>query len=581
MIRNVQQTFAVPRSARIVRAALSAARVGRLFNEVRSDLDATTKHREIGAVDGSGVVWSLWIGRFSRTVTFLLGTDFREERYGYVLLLEHDGFVGILSSGVGDIGEAVADSVVSYQALLALRSGESVEVESISTRSLRAARVGVMRSTQTGRYLERALPRVGANQSAPFQVAVRDEHASWRISPSSGRVAQAGGRATIAELCAWFRETCNDLQTAGEPSDFMKAFAHPVALSDLPTDVVPTALQLDSVHLLDRLDSGAHLERSGVPLTDTEVADTVAAIRALWIVGSDRTGEEIDSKTFQLMLDNATVGKLVVRATKISFASDHFADVQVVTPTAPKQTLSQLFNVGSQPLRITFSDPSFGYAAGQLFRDHRLLGSRTALLQMLSGSLPGAPGGEKDVDDNGFSGTSLFGYVVHHASHGDSLLVCDDLASEWADFIGVAPELHRVSFYHCKAGTTNVGASELHEVVSQAVKNLGYLTASPADLEARRGKWAGTWGSDIARLHQGGSVKAFTDGFSLAVASPRATRRVVIVTSGLSRGAVESAFETLHASHTNHSAAHVLWLLSSFADQCRAVGAIPEIICRP
>ena len=85
--------------------------------------------------------------------------------------LERDNYVGILGANVGDVVPSVSDGRVSYEKLLALRSDEDTEVESVSTRSLRAARVGVSRSTQRGRHLERALPRIGANQLAPFRNA--------------------------------------------------------------------------------------------------------------------------------------------------------------------------------------------------------------------------------------------------------------------------------------------------------------------------------------------------------------------------------------------------------------------------
>jgi hypothetical protein len=123
---------------------------------------------------------------------------------------------------------------------------------------------------------------------------------------------------------------------------------------------------------------------------------------------------------------------------------------------------------------------------------------------------------------------------------------------------------------------------DMHEVVSQAAKNLGYLTATAADLTSRKGKWKRVWKStSVPRLQRGASVADFTQAFTKAVAAPQATRRVVVVTSSLSRSAVSTAFATLHVNHSDHEAAHVLWLLAGFVDQCRAMGAVPEIICRP
>jgi hypothetical protein len=79
----------------------------------------------------------------------------------------------------------------------------------------------------------------------------------------------------------------------------------------------------------------------------------------------------------------------------------------------------------------------------------------------------------------------------------------------------------------------------LHEVVSQAAKNLGYLTASAAELNARRTKWEGNWKeTPIPRLQRGAAVADFVAAFVRAVSAPQATRRVTIVTSSLSKAAV-------------------------------------------
>jgi hypothetical protein len=439
-----------------------------------------------------------------------------------------------------------------------------------------------MQSTQRGRHLEKTLSRVGANQAAPFQVSLRQADQAWRISPGSGRVAVSGGRATIPDLCAWFATTCQDIEQATEPSDFIKAFAHPIALGDLPANVLPTALQLDSSVVDDLIELGATLRRNETAMTDAEIEAVRQLIRNLWLVETPRTRADEEAEMWRLKVDDAEVGQLVVRATKISLVSDRLRDVQVVYQEGTSETLNHVFNNGSQPLRITFSDATYAYAAGQLFRDHRLLASRGALLDVLSGRLPPDASVEKGEANDRFAADSLFGFVVDHASALDQYLICDDMGAEWADFIGVSTAQHQITFYHCKGGHVEVGASGLHEVVSQAAKNLGYLTASAAELNTRRAKWEGDWrGTPIPRLQRGADVVDFAAAFVRAVAAPQATRRVTLVTSSLSKAAVARAFDDIDINAPRAEVVHVLWLLSVFVDQCRSMGAVPEIVCRP
>jgi hypothetical protein len=583
MIADTLEIFAALRSARIGRASLSARRISATFANVRKELGARTLHSSVRERDrASHVVWSLWIGRFEKPVPWLIAARFKETRYAFLFLLEQNGFVASLGSNIGDVAELVSDDRVSYQKLLALHSDAATEIESLSTRSLRAARVGVMRSTQSGRHLEQSLSRVGANQAAPFQVALRQADQAWRISPGSGRITVSGARATIPDLCAWFSTTCQDIERASEPSDFIKAFAHPIALTDLPADIVPNALQLDSSVVDDLLELGVTLRRNDTIMTDAEIEALRQLIRELWLVETPQTRSDIEAKTWRLTVHDIEVGKLVVRSTKISLVSDHLTEVQVVNEDGTSETLNHVFNAGSQQLRITFSDASYAYAAGQLFRDHRLLASRSALLEVLSDRLPPNASVEKGEANDRFDADSLFGFVVDHASANDQYLVCDDMGTEWADFIGVSTAQHQITFYHCKGGQVDVGASGLHEVVSQAAKNLGYLTASTAELESRSAKWERDWrDTAIPRLQRGAAVADFTAAFVKAVAAPQATRRVTLVTSSLSKAAVTRAFDDIDISSPRAEVFHVLWLLSVFVDQCRSIGAVPEIVCRP
>jgi hypothetical protein len=204
------------------------------------------------------------------------------------------------------------------------------------------------------------------------------------------------------------------------------------------------------------------------------------------------------------------------------------------------------------------------------------------LLEVLSGRLPADAGVEKGEAADRVAEDSLFGFVVDHASLNDQYLICDDMGAEWADFIGVSTAQHQITFYHCKGGRVEVGASGLHEVVSQAAKNLGYLTASAAELDARRAKWEGSWKeTPIPRLQRGATVDDFVTAYVRAVAAPQAMRRVTLVTSALSKAAVAQAFGVLDVESPRAEVSHVLWLLSVFVDQCRSIGAVPEIVCRP
>ncbi|MGG4580772.1 DEAD/DEAH box helicase [Alcaligenes sp. Me129] len=73
------------------------------------------------------------------------------------------------------------------------------------------------------------------------------------------------------------------------------------------------------------------------------------------------------------------------------------------------------------------------------------------------------------------------------------LLICDDLSSECADFVAADLAGRKLALLHAKTGGgSSISASDFHEVVAQAIKNLVYLTPN-----AETPKGAKSWKSDV------------------------------------------------------------------------------------
>ena len=73
----------------------------------------------------------------------------------------------------------------------------------------------------------------------------------------------------------------------------------------------------------------------------------------------------------------------------------------------------------------------------------------------------------------------------------EDLLICDDLNSECADFVAADLAGKKLALLHAKTGGgSKISASDFHEVVAQAIKNLAYLTPN-----AETPKGAKSWKS--------------------------------------------------------------------------------------
>ncbi|HEX4961481.1 MAG TPA: hypothetical protein VF173_11625 [Thermoanaerobaculia bacterium] len=409
----------------------------------------------------------------------------------------------------------------------------------------------------------------------------------WVVSPPSGRVGRTGSKVTIDQLCEFFGELIAALQNPpAAPAPFIQSFATPQDFTPVGTSLHPTALLFDSGVIEEHIAQGWHFEISGEPLSPTTLRELILRLSAIWELKplddpsdptTPQTKWEIRRK-MEMGSDLEIIGELARRTTKLSINSSYLNSVIAVDPDNLQIPLKSWFNKGEVPFMVSFQDPAYIYYDGQLFHDHRLLASSEALTEVFDASLPTNTTGEKTNDGQRFGPLSLFGLTEQFSAH-DDFVLCDDYGTEWADYITIGTG--RITFYHCKSTTTAAGASGLHEVVSQAIKNIGLLSAEQEELNLRRARWEGNWtNTTIRRLRKGSSVTDLIDNFLKVSAAPNYRPKVVLVVSGLSKSRVVEAFEALRlGGNPGFHISQLLWILSFFVDACRSAGAEASIVC--
>ena len=241
---------------------------------------------------------------------------------------------------------------------------------------------------------------------------------------------------------------------------------------------------------------------------------------------------------------------------------------------------------------LLFDALSFAYIDGTLFCDDALIQGGADLLRHLRTSALLA----NVTDEKGlftpahiaFDADSTFGVVVASIADGDEVLVCDDLGDEWADFIGLnnVSSPPRITFYHAKHGSLSLGAGPFHVSVSQAIKNLQRMSLPAEAMGPKIRGWRRNYVSGggvrtrIPRVSRG-NVNEIAREFERARNAPDVIRRVFIVTSSLSRGAVEHALADVTAGHTpDPYFVQLYWLLLSFFSACTEMNAHGYVVCR-
>jgi hypothetical protein len=274
--------------------------------------------------------------------------------------------------------------------------------------------------------------------------------------------------------------------------------------------------------------------------------------------------------------------------------------------TEPKITLTKRLNQ-LQAFRIITSDCKHAYVDGYFYAlDLRLSDPQGAgrlvldLVTPIKGlvaitSEKGVPKGDtlktwragslfRFIDDALVEGhgTPVFGLPF-------PALVCDDLATEAGDFIGVdsGPSNPRVVFVVAKhkPGRAGVGTSGFYDVSGQALKNLAYLKSDGQELPGAPTKFDQKWKMTedkktdwVPRKRTGPGSVAFRKLLTRTARAPGTERTIWIVCAGgmLSKAALEQEFRR------NKPKAHVLQfyhLVVSTFSACQSVGVGLKIFC--
>jgi hypothetical protein len=297
--------------------------------------------------------------------------------------------------------------------------------------------------------------------------------------------------------------------------------------------------------------------------------------------------------------DNIEIGTIFVGKSRISLREFNFPLVEDIYVESANGAVGEEDN--GTPLKryidrndlftVLFDDFALAYIDGSLYRDDLLAdGGGNFLRHIRADDQLNNVTSEKgtfSITHRSFDTNSVFGTVINSIADGDEVLICDDLGTEWADFIGINGQARpkTISFYHAKHGDLSLGASPFHVAVSQALKNLGRMTLAAEAIEAKLPIWSNTYSNDNVQT----SILRFLRGDAATLQlmaedtrqSPDTIRRVFIVTSSLSLRELEQTLTDISAGVApKPHFVQLYWLLTSYFSACAEVGAYAYVVCQ-
>ena len=508
------------------------------------------------------------------------GSDLEERTFGFCLLLEmkigDEWFLGLFKQASMSLNDWLASRVKPlHRSKLANAFSDNSAVSKMSLQRMTVSRQELRAATYEAVDLQSSLPKMAASRCAIRSIRFQnDQLGTIAVTTSSSRVQKSGGRSPVDSLAGLVKMVAEGVH-ADKKSAFLSAFAQAITVEDLPNDAKPTSILFDWGQLLEN----GHLElERKLPgeLRETEelkksLQTHMGDVLDVWDDGSTyRFGRKLGYTRGAFDFQKFSIKKLLRNQIVVNDVAN-----------GEKQTLSR-WAKENDAYCITFSHPEYFFAAGTLYRradfSKEVAMVRECLEVNRALRLAISEKGKPAENDTAFPRDSIFGVAESVLYRGSEWMVCTDLGDEWADYICIRDG--KLLFVHCKGGKETPGASAYQEVVGQGLKNLGRAVTMPVQFALKIDQWENkrVWGqTKIQRLRgRNGRWADFKAATIQLLGSPNAQCEVHLVVTMLS----VAEFDRAAAAPKPHFI-QLIWLLSSFINTCREMGAKPLIICKP
>ncbi|NDK57419.1 DEAD/DEAH box helicase [Pontibacter fetidus] len=383
----------------------------------------------------------------------------------------------------------------------------------------------------------------------------------------------------------WLIQLNTALNTASIKSNYLRRFAQQI---NVPNDPTPSNIMFD-VDADDlsvfRANDRYHfeIEECSIPVVNKKFKVIVSYNNN--IKKEFPCSIEFDSKTKKYKIKSPNLSKLL-------------------TNPANKENFISYLN-RYQPIRIVTKDNKAFYTSGNFYSPKLDLLGRSNDLNILEvftsvqilKNIKSEKGNSTTLptSNNLWHKDTLFGIVARMGKGYRSkelsnyfsfdILVCEDLNTEMADFIGIDTRKNRLVLIHAKADDKRLSASAFQEVCGQAVKNLDFLSPfyeKEPVLNVKRwdGKWkhsnVGTINSRILCGNKNGSQ--IWDLYQKMLKDPNTKKEVCLLTGALfCKNDLEIELQKTRIEDVKPEVIQLVYLIRSTWSAVSSVGATLKI----
>lgn len=533
------------------------------------------KTREIVEIGDITATFSIRVFPTTKPV-FFIDEDLEDRIYAFLVLIELNGYLLVLSKSCANIQTKLNENFELVQSTeLSKLIDQGAEFQKLSLKNMTVSGKAIRNRSYEAENLKGVFSLYSAGRSIPYHIKVK-EHGTTKSLSSTGRLVESSNRQSLNEIIVWANNQIS-LLNHSSINPFLDSFAKKVQLTEVLNCSTPSAILIEVAQILERLDSGEldlqyyFNKDKSIKLSNRVKNRLFCELEKVY---------EINNNLEITAYNKTTIAKT---KNKLSINTNILRKFKIIENNKPEGLITYINRKGY--FSITFDNPKYMYFMNNSFEDTSGLSEINSILELLEPkaeiSKVTSEKGETTKSHSSFDKDSMFGVVEKFFSNDDYIL-CDDLGDEWADHITINIKDSCINFIHSKHGDTTTSASKLHDVVGQAIKNIGNMNASKEALESKFLKYKNINYSStkISRIRK--QANNFSSDISLLLKDHKLHRKCILSCSFISQKQITQEFLKIKTGKkVKGHIIQLLWIISSFSHAAKEANVIPIIYCQP
>jgi hypothetical protein len=552
--------------------------------------------KEARTVGGQGIEFSICVFKLETLPSFIdvdISSKWHEQKLAYLLIVDFKDYVFITRKNISGIDKLLYNGLIpiDYSILNTLFVDSDTYFEKFSLNNTSVAQDSIRGKTIEAIDLKKSFSPYGAGKYVLSSVRVNNNEEKTSIAFNTSRITKFGEKKYLDALFIWARDVIEKIRNHVHANSFLDVFATPIEYEAHRDTLVPISFLFNLRKFHEDVESGrllnCELRLSNVSIRQIPFQRILVSLQSVFDVETIVNGTDTTCKLRSSFADDI---ELALNKKSITIQSGKASKLILIFDNGKETSITHYFNYYNDFV-INFEDLSLVYTNRKLFKDGKLINNVDSFIEAFNGKTElNTVTSEKGNFTNAsaaFSVNSIFNFVESSVTHDADFSFLDDLGNEWADFIKI--RANTLTFIHAKFGDSQFSASSFHDIVGQALKNIGSMTPSNEQLDSKAFLWANTFNiyginTAISRLRNGANLVDGISAYKKLLLNPNLKREILIVVNFISKEQLLARLNLLKVGipfTEKNQVIQILWLLSSLINSCQENGIGVHIICKP